>query len=555
MTRAGRGCRGMLLIALLLPTLALALEASVDRFRVNLGDSLQLTLRSSGTVDPAEVDLAPLTRDFDILQRSTRSSTRVVNGRTTRERTLELELTPLREGTLAIPPLAAGGERTAPLTIEVAPAPAPGDPDAEVLFSAEVDRTGVYVQQQLLLTLRIQQAIALDDRSVTELAVDGAFVKPLGQNSFQRNDGNRRWLVHELRYALFPEESGTLTIPAQTFTGRVRQGSRSLFDRRSGPRLTRRTEPLRIDVRPQPAAFPGDSWLPAEALTLEESWSQPPEALATGESVTRTVTVTGSGLQGAQLPPLRFEAQPGLKYYPDQPQIEDAEGAGGVVGVRTDSAAIVPVAPGTYELPAIRIPWWDTAADRLRYATLPGRRLQVAAGAAADASADGAAPDAVAGAAAPRAAAAGWWPVLAAVFAAGWLATGGLWWWYGRRRRSPQPETAADPREAAAWKALRAAMARREPAPCRQYLAAWLRTLPQAPAGASLRATAASLDAPELAAAIEDLDGALFAREPGRWNPASLERAAQALRRRRRETRGDGAAALPPLYPDGGAPA
>ena len=63
-----------------------------------------------------------------------------------------------------------------------------------MLFSAELDRDSVYVQQQVLLTLRIQQAIALDDRSVTELKLDGAFVKPLGQNSFQRDDGSRaRW--------------------------------------------------------------------------------------------------------------------------------------------------------------------------------------------------------------------------------------------------------------------------------------------------------------------------------------------------------------------------
>ncbi|WP_052094422.1 BatD family protein, partial [Pseudohaliea rubra] len=384
MAKSGRAwLQALLLSTALLPGLAAALEATVDRYRVNLGDSLRLTLRSDGTVDPADADLAPLNRDFEILQRSSSSSTRIINGRSSREVALELEITPRREGTLSIPPLAAGGEQTAPLVIEVEPAPAAGNPDATVLFTAELDQDSGYVQQQLLLTLRIQQAIALDDRSVTELKLDGAFVKALGQNSFQRDDGQRRWLVHEIRYAIFPEQSGTLEIPAQTFTARVRQGSRSLFDLRSGPRLSRQSEPLTVTVRPRPDRFPGQSWLPAAGLSLEESWSRPPDQLATGESVTRTVTLTGRGLQGAQLPPVTFPATRGLKYYPDQPQIEDAEGSGGVIGVRTDSAALVPVAPGRYEVPELRIPWWDTEADRLRWAVLPGREIRVTPAASA----------------------------------------------------------------------------------------------------------------------------------------------------------------------------
>ena len=71
----------------LLPALALAtLTAEVDRTRIRLGDSLQLTLSSSGAADPASAELSPLARDFEILQRSSRSSTQIVNGTTTREK-------------------------------------------------------------------------------------------------------------------------------------------------------------------------------------------------------------------------------------------------------------------------------------------------------------------------------------------------------------------------------------------------------------------------------------------------------------------------------------
>ena len=554
MARSGKARLRLVLLCtalttVLAPALALALEASVDRYRVSLGDSLRLTLTSDGAVDPAEADLAPLTRDFEILQRSNSSSTRIINGRTSREVALELEITPRREGTLSIPPLSAGGEQTAPLVIEVEPPPAAGNPDANVLFSAELDRDSVYVQQQVLLTLRIQQAIALDDRSVTELKLDGAFVKPLGQNSFQRDDGNRRWLVHEIRYAIFPEQSGTLEIPVQTFSARVRQGSRSLFDLRSGPRLSRQSEPLTVTVRARPDAFPGPTWLPAAELTIEESWSRPPEQLATGESVTRTVTLTGKGLQGAQLPPVRFPATQGLKYYPDQPQIEDAEGAEGVIGVRTDSAALVPVAPGSYEVPELRIPWWDTEADRLRWAVLPARTIRVTPAARAAPAAD-AAP-AAAPAVPPGGAPAGPWPWIAAACAAGWLVTVGLWWRSRRRPaagESPPGPAAGEPR---AWKALRAALASADPAASRRQLAAWLRTLPQVRPQDSLAAQARAIGGEELAAAIAALDAALYGPTAGSWDPAALDAAVRSARRHHAgaNAKADGDDALPPLYP------
>ena len=53
--------------------------------------------------------------------------------------------------------------------------------DEPVLFEAEVDRDSVYVQGQVILTLRLQQAINLDGRSISELELDNAFVKPLEQ--------------------------------------------------------------------------------------------------------------------------------------------------------------------------------------------------------------------------------------------------------------------------------------------------------------------------------------------------------------------------------------
>lgn len=517
-----------------------ALEVAVDREQVALGDSLRLVIAATGDEDLDGLDLRTLLADFEILQRSMSSSTSIINGQTTRTRQLSLDLTPRREGILEIPAFRAGAETTRPVSIEVGPPPTLGDADQEVLFTAEVDRNEVYVQGQLLLTLRIQQAINLDSRSVSELQLDGAFVKPLEQNSFQRTINGRPWLVHEVRYAIFPEQSGTLEIPGQVFSARESSGRRNVFDLGgSGRQLQRRTEPLTISVRPRPVEFPAAAtWLPARNLTLEEAWSTPPDQLQAGDSATRTLRLRGAGVHGAQLPPVEFSAPNALRYYPDQPLVDDREDSDGAVGLRRDSAALVASQAGSWTLPEIRIPWWDTDTDSLRYAIVPARTINITA---APGSATRADPIAVPGTAATPAAATATveddssllWQALAATLALGWLATL-IWHWRAPRRagsgQAPQPEAAVNPDETRAFKQLQAACASNSAPQARRALLAWGKTrLPGGP-GMNTAALAARLDDPALVEAVATLDRAMYRDGSTAWDGAALLAAVARLR-------------------------
>ncbi len=466
-----------LLMTLAAPVFA-QVTASLDRDQAVMGDTLRLTLSTRGSENMDNIDLRPLLTDFDILRRSTSTNTSIVNGERTTTRDVMLDISPKREGTLRVPPMRVGNTQTNLLLVAVGPAVSMNDSQARVLFEAEIDQSEVYVQGQILLTLRIQQAINLDGRSVSEVQLDNAFVKALEQKSFQRRIDGRQWLINEIRYAIFPEQSGTLEIPAQVFTARERVARRSLFDNSAGKALRLTTDPIVVKVLGRPDNYPAGDWLPAQRVTLEETWSVPPEQLQAGESATRTVRISGEGLQGAQLPPILFPAADGLKYYPDQPIISDTEVGTGLLGSRQDSAALVPTRAGNWEIPEISIPWWDTQAQELRYAVIPARQIQVTP-AAEPGSAQGD-PGIVNPAPVPgtptagTTAHAGPWRTVALACALGWVLTL-LLWWYKReprnRRSATQPKE--NQQEATAYKQLMAACASGHCGESRKWLIRW----------------------------------------------------------------------------------
>jgi len=543
---------GKVLTALLATTLVLIgtsaraeITASVDRHQVALGDTLRLTISATDGEDIGAIDLRPLEQDFEVLGRSMSTNTSIINGRYSSSVDLSIDITPRRQGTLTIPALRLGAGATNSLQIAVGAPPSGGGGNDPVIFEAELDRGSVYVQGQVILTLRVQEAINLEDRSITELKLDDAFVHTLEQQSFRRTINGRPWVVHEVRYALFPEQSGTLTIPAQTYSAREREARRSIFDMGAGRQLRRQTEALQVEVLPRPANYPDADWLPAQELTVEESWSTPPEQLRVGESATRTVTIRGLGLQGAQLPPVLYPATRGLKFYPDQPEINDGEAASGLVGTRVDSVAIVPTEAGNWSIPELRVPWWDTGSNELRYAVLPARELVVGAAApsshpeqpapqSAQAPATGyvSAPPAIdvttAGPYQSRL-----WQFVSAVTGLGWLLT--LAYLIRSRRRSAPPRNTTGPSqtsEARAFKAALAACASNDAALARQAVIAWSAALaPQTPP-LSLAQVAALFKEPALSSALENLDHALYSDTASAWDGTSLAQCLRQVRSR-----------------------
>ena len=89
-----------------------------------------------------------------------------------------------------------------------------------MFIDASLDQTSVYVQAQAILTLRIYHSVSLyDDSSLTPLQIPDARIEQLGESrTYEKVINGLRHGVIEMRYAIYPQHSGELTIPAQIFS-------------------------------------------------------------------------------------------------------------------------------------------------------------------------------------------------------------------------------------------------------------------------------------------------------------------------------------------------
>ncbi|MEM0953012.1 MAG: BatD family protein [Pseudomonadota bacterium] len=557
MRHVGKSC---LLLALFMQAsmLQAAVTATTDRSVMTMADTLVLTLQADAGEDISSADLSPLLRNFSIESERSSRSMSIINGRSQSSVKRIIELLPQRVGSLRIPALDVDGVRTHPLVIEVLPAPQGIDSSQDVFVESEVDKDWVYVQSQLIHTFRIYQAIELTDRGRSQLEVADAVVEELDPVVFQRVINGRPYRVIEVKHAVFPQASGEITLPAMSFNGRRELNRSTLFSFGSGEMLRRRSAPITVEVRPVPAGYPDSAWLPASSLRLEESWSSEPDSLTVGDSVTRSFTLIAEGIDASLLPQIEQADVPGVRVYPDQPQTENRPSERGVTGTATSTAALLITEPGQFTLPPVRLPWWDTTKDTLRYAELPARTITVKG---APASAGDTPAGAVAFEAAPKqtglvmpstptsSVANPWmWSTLAAMF--GWLLTL-LWLLIRKGAADTKPDTARSDitaNESTLFTAFAKSCKSNHATEARGHLRSWARLKMGWQRRPTLAEIAAAFDSDSLSTELTTLDSALYSNAAAtEWRGSALLAAVTALRKT--SLQGKGARpALPPLY-------
>jgi hypothetical protein len=499
-------------------------QATVDRAVVRINESFTFVLRAEGAVR-GEPETAPLAAEFDVLSSSSSRRIGVVNARATEVNEWQVQLMPKQAGEFTIPPLRIGDRLSNPVAVRVLEPDPSTTAAADIFMELEAAPDVVYAQSQVLFTLRLFVGVSTGRATLTAPETTGveAIVEKLGEDSqYQSTRGDRDFIVRERRYAVFPQEAGTLTIGPVTFEAMV-------IPDRGFSRVQRfRSDVLELTVEPAvapPPAFAGAAWLPAQRVTLKEQWSEPDSEVVVGIPRTRTIVVEGVGLLETQLPDVPLDVQPGIRQYADQPELAREITEQGLASRRSVSYAVIAQTAGDLTLSGVRLPWWNVTERRWEVAELPPRTLRVSPSTDVAAAAQSAEPAvAPVGAAPPER---NVWPWVSAVLALAWAATAALWW--RARRAAPRPAGARSASAPAPKPTLRkilrdldSACAVSDPDAARSALLAFAETRFAASPPRSLGALAALLPA-NVASEVLALEAHIYGAAPGAWRGDGLK--------------------------------
>ncbi len=531
-----------------------AVRAEADRKTVDLNESfmLEVVVDSNTNLEP---NLTALETDFYVGQISQLSNTSIYNGEIKRSRTWTIALMPKRTGLLTIPPIAIGPEQSEAVSINVRePANEPPG-EADVFVTSEIDQPETFVQAQILYRIKVYRAVSTRQPSLREPTISGAeiLVELVGdEKTYEAVLNGKAYNVVERVIAIFPQESGEISISPARFEARV------LRNGRITGRKVFASNSHTVTVLPIPAPpvdYPNAVWLPALDVQLIEEWSREPDRIDAGEPVTRRVTVNALGQIETQIPAIDLPEVDGLNVYADKPDLSRSVEDGGIRGIRKDQYAMIGVQGGDIVLPELEVPWWDLDESRWRVAKLPARTIRVKAPEQPVVNAP------VSEVPMPQAPTATpdeqllpntIWQRATQLLAALWLLTVLAWWWSSRsgQRRPREPEPPPIYKQQAKWlKAARKAALAGDDQGVRSAMLEWGRLQWPDNAPRSIGVLSERVSSP-LADELRKLSGASYGPGGHAWDGEALAKSLRSFAVVSAAAQADPKDPLPTLLPN-----
>ena len=246
------------------------------------------------------------------------------------------------------------------------------DPELRVIVEpSHILRNGAYVQGQIRLRILLLSPHPFETLHFQQPILDGATVVTLSPpRTRPLTHYNKPGFGYETSLAVFPERSGTLTIPDITITGVTvsADGSSESFSTHG--------DATEIRVRPIDPTFSDKWWVVADSIEIEEQWTPAPETVAVGAVVERRVVMTVNGARLAQLPPLTQSEGDGYAVVGETGQESMEVTKLGVVSRIERAWKLRMLSGDVVQVDPIVIDYWDPDANQAAAAALPGKRIE-----------------------------------------------------------------------------------------------------------------------------------------------------------------------------------
>lgn len=371
----------VLLFTLLSISTAHAAEftASVDRKQLQLNEPVLFTLSLSNSdtrlraegVD-ANVDLSRLGKDFNLGRPEASSNYNIYlgQGRSTSE--IKVELFPKHTGKLSIPVFEIDGLKSNSITIEVLKKAA--NAAEEVFVRSGTNQTSAWVGQQVVAWVDLYHRVELASASLgSNLETEPQQIELLPnwkmpQESRKEKHQGIEYDVERMTWSVFPSQAGPFTVQLPDIWVATK----------SGNKLRLPHQRLSLEIKALPAELPADiiigkPELSAEPLPNDFKQYELSQWIVTLKAPV-AVTTLPRLLPGIDLPE-------GLKLYPDSARYHTQQNSNGIMDAADYSLSIMPLRDGEFELPTIRVPYFDPDTGRAALVELPGQTIKVTANA------------------------------------------------------------------------------------------------------------------------------------------------------------------------------
>jgi hypothetical protein len=353
----------------------------IDPSPVTMNETFQLTLTQSGTQAAGVPDLTVLQKDFLILGTARQISYSVINGQSSMNSQWVVTLKPTKTGVLSIPPIKIGSEHSSPMTINIEAstnkqAVAPDNQketnlgDQSLVLKTSVDQSKPFVNQEIILTVKLYNSKRLLDAEYQAPQADDALILPLGDaKRYQTEQNGTNYVVEEQQYAVFPQKSGVLKIKSPTFTALV-------YDF-NPQRVKAQDKEIEVNVQPIPKQFEAKTWLPAKEVRISEEYENTNQTLSQGSTLVRTISLEGIGIPAQLLPDLSFTSSNEFNVYPEKGTDRNQVRQGELVGSTEFKVTYLFNKTGRIVLPEVKVHWFNTQTGKEETASLAPRSVEI----------------------------------------------------------------------------------------------------------------------------------------------------------------------------------
>ena len=341
---------------------------------------------------------------------STSSSTTFINGKLShsREYVYTYVLLGDKEGTYTIAPASIevkGKKYTSnAITIQVLKANQPesaaaaensgsaGISSSDLFLRSSLSKTNVSEQEGILYTLKLYTRVSVVPPIQPDFPEFNGFLAfDISQDDFQPEQienvngiNYRSYIIKQT--LLFPQRSGEITIDQAKLNLRVRMRTNrrsynifdDIFDTYQDVSKQLTSNNLRVNVSPFPAGKPTGFKGLTGNFSIASSITE--TEVKTNDPITLKITISGNGNLKMLATPAPEFPKDFEKYDPKETNNLNTTPAG-VNGSRTFEYLVIPRFAGTFEIPSVKIPYFDPATRSYKLLATPSYTLNVEKGA------------------------------------------------------------------------------------------------------------------------------------------------------------------------------